>query len=280
MLKAIRRWWRYLGTKLGMELDQAADPKVQLEQAIGEAREQHRLLTEHAANVIATQVQLQNRLDRSIEEYGKLTASARHALTMGDRQRAAGDADGAARMDSAARSFAGRLVTLERDVADQKRLLLEATGAADRARQAVAHSSRLLQQRLAQREALLSRLEQAQMQEQMNAAMRQLSASVDGDVPSLAEVRDKIDRRFAQAQAMTEIAGTGVDLQMLEVEEAQQEADAEARLDAIRGSLRITVSEAPRVAIPERSGSGATADEAGATAQATVPAEAGAPDGS
>ena len=56
MLKAIRRWWRYLGTKLGMKLEQAADPKVQLEQAIGEARDQHRLLTEQAANIITNRL--------------------------------------------------------------------------------------------------------------------------------------------------------------------------------------------------------------------------------
>src|SRR5829696_1119743 len=265
MLKSIRRWWRYLGTKLGIQLSEAADPKVQLEQALGEAREQHRLLTEHAANVVATQVQLESRLDRSIEEYGKVTASARQALAMADEARGGGDADRAARMDAAARTFATRLVVLEREVEDQKRLLLDATAAADRAKQAVAHSSQLLQQRLAEREALLTRLEQAQMQEQMNAAMQQLSTTVGGDVPSLAEVRDKIDRRFAQAQAMTEIAGTGVDLQMLEVEGAQQEAETDSRLQALRGSLGITAGDTPLRAISEPAGSGGTTTPDGVT---------------
>ena len=55
MWKAIKRWWKYIGAKLGLALEEKADPKVQLEQAITEAREQHRKLTEQAANVIANQ---------------------------------------------------------------------------------------------------------------------------------------------------------------------------------------------------------------------------------
>ena len=55
MFKSLKRWWRYLGTKLGMTFEEHADPKVQLEQAIVEAQEQHRRLKEQAASVIANQ---------------------------------------------------------------------------------------------------------------------------------------------------------------------------------------------------------------------------------
>ena len=109
MVKALRRWWRYVGTLLGMRLDEAADPKVQLEQAIGEAREQHRLLTEQAANVIANQVQLQGRLDRSIEEYAQVTAAARQALLLADGARRDGD-DARAATRAPARRLAPRSI--------------------------------------------------------------------------------------------------------------------------------------------------------------------------
>ena len=52
MFKSLKRWWRYMGTKLGMTFEEMADPKVQLEQAIVEAQEQHRRLKEQAASVI------------------------------------------------------------------------------------------------------------------------------------------------------------------------------------------------------------------------------------
>jgi len=255
MLKAIRRWWRYLGTKLGMTLEEAADPKVQLEQAIGEARDQHRLLTEQAANVIANQAQLQTRLDRSIEEYGRVTASARQAVMLADQATRSGDTAKASSFTQAAESFVARQIALEREIETLRRSLLDATAASDQAKQAVRTSSLALQKKLAEREALLSRLDQAEMQEQMNAAMRQLTATVGGDSPTLQEVSDKIDRRLAAAQAMTEISGANVDRQMLEVEEAQRQAETEARMEQLRGQMGIVVTrvEPPAIAAPSPS---------------------------
>ena len=65
MFKAIRRWWKYMTAKLSSSFNEKADPKVQLEQAIMEAQEQHRRLKEQAANVIANQKQTELRLNRS-----------------------------------------------------------------------------------------------------------------------------------------------------------------------------------------------------------------------
>ena len=53
MWKYLNRRWKYLTAKLSGRFDETADPKVQLEQAIGEAHEQHRRLKDQAANVIA-----------------------------------------------------------------------------------------------------------------------------------------------------------------------------------------------------------------------------------
>ena len=48
MLKTLKKWWKYIGAKLNMSFDEKADPKVQLEQAITEAQDQHRRLKEQA----------------------------------------------------------------------------------------------------------------------------------------------------------------------------------------------------------------------------------------
>ncbi len=271
MLKAIRRWWRYLGTKLGMRLDEVADPKVQLEQAIGEARDQHRFLTEQAANVIANQAQLQTRLDRSIEEYGRVTASARQAVVLADQATRTGDTAKARSYTQAAEAFIARQIVLEREIDFLKRSLLDAAAATERAKQAVRTSSSALQTKLAEREALLSRLDQAEMQEQMNAAMRQLTASVGGDSPTLDEVRDKIDRRLAAAQAMTEVSGAGVDMQMLEVEEAQRQAETDVRLGRLRSQMGIQVTRVDPLALPEGAAAQAVPVEPEPVAEAERP---------
>lgn len=239
MARTLRRWWRYLAAKLGMELEQIADPKVQLEQAISEARDQHRLLTEQAANVIANQTQLQYRLDRAIEDLGKATTSARQALVLADEAARAGNDAKAASLNHAAEGFAARLIGLERQVADLRSGVLEASQASTRAREAVDRNAAALQKTLAERERLLSRLDQATMQEQMHAAMAQLNQTMGDDVPTLDEVRRKIDARMATAQAMTELREDTLDVSMLEVEQAQQEAETEARLIELRAQLGL-----------------------------------------
>ena len=68
MVKVLRRWWKYMTAKLSGSFNERADPKVQLEQAITEAQDQHRRLIEQAANVVANQKQTEMRLNRAMEE--------------------------------------------------------------------------------------------------------------------------------------------------------------------------------------------------------------------
>src|SRR5436309_15431065 len=84
MFKVIKRWWKYMTAKLSGSFNERADPKVQLEQAIMEAQEQHRRLTEQAANIIANQKQTEMRLNRGMAEMEKLGGQARQALMMAD----------------------------------------------------------------------------------------------------------------------------------------------------------------------------------------------------
>ncbi|HEY3673126.1 MAG TPA: PspA/IM30 family protein [Acidimicrobiia bacterium] len=239
MWKAARTWWKYLGAKAHLRLEETADPKVQLEQAITEARDQHRKLTEQAANVIANQKQAERRLDRVLTEYESTKSSARQALVLVDREWRAGQVEQAGRFEQAATSFAGRLIGLERQVDDLRKLVLDTTQAAEQAKLAVRQNATALQQKLEQREQLLSTLDQAKMHEQMHAAMAQLEASVGDDVPTFAQVQQKIDARLARAQGMAELAGSSIDVQMLEVQRAQADAEAQARLQELADELGL-----------------------------------------
>jgi phage shock protein A len=248
MWKAIRRWWKYLGARLSGKLEEAADPKTQLEQAIEEAQQQHRRLTEQAANVIANQKQTQMRLERAVEEYEKSNSSARQALLLADEATRDGQADKAANYTQAAEAFADRIIALEREVADLKNQLQQTTQAAEQAKSAVQQNSAALQKKLTERQKLLSQLDQAKMQEQMNKAMTQLSATVGEDVPTFEQVRDKIERRLAKAQSMADLTTTSVDARMLEVEQAQASAEAQARLSELRSELGLASPEAAKPA--------------------------------
>jgi phage shock protein A len=251
MIKLFQKWWRYLTASLTGKFNERADPKVQLEQAISESQEQHRRLVEQAANVIANQKQTELRLNRSMEELEKLNALARQAVTMADDATKRGDSAKAAEYTSSAEAFANRLIAVENDVESLKQLHLQATQAATQAKAAVQQNSTLMQRKLAERQKLLSQLDQAKMQEQVNSAMTNLNEQVGTEVPTLDEVRQKIEARYAKALGAAELSGQSVEARMLEVEQAHMNTQAQARLDAIRAQLGIapasSASETPAV---------------------------------
>ena len=261
MWNAMKRWWKYLGAKVNSVFNEKADPKVQLEQAITEAQEQHRRLKEQAANVIANQKQNEMRLEATMGELEKLNRNAQQAVLMADEAAKRGDAAKAAEYTTAAEAFANQLISKEKEVENLKQMSLQATQASDQAKAAVQQNSRVLQQKLAEKQKLLSQLDQAKMQEQMNTAMSTLSEQVGQDVPTLDEVRAKIEQRYAKAKGMAEVQDMSVESKMLEVEQASINVEAQARLSEIRSKLGI-----------EDTAAGAPATEPAAAAPATEPA--------
>ena len=251
MFKAIRRFWKYLAAKLNSSFDEKADPKVQLQQAITEAAEQHRRLKEQAANVIANQKQTELRLNRSLEELEKVNGNARQAVLMADEATKKGNAAKATEYTSAAEAFANRLIQLEAEIEDLKQMHLQATQAAEQAKTAVSQNSAMLQKKLAERQRLMGQIDQAKMQEQMNKAMASLSETVGEDVPSLEEVRDKIEARYAKAKGMSELTETSVESRMLEIEAAARNSEAQGRLAEIRVQLGLAPAAVDTPAVAE-----------------------------
>ncbi|MCU1369584.1 MAG: Phage shock protein suppresses sigma54-dependent transcription [Ilumatobacteraceae bacterium] len=263
MTKLLKRWWAYLTAGANQKFNENADPKIQLEQAITEAQDQHRRLKEHAANVIAQQHLTEQQLDRQLEQLEKLNTNARQAVKMADTAAKSGDTAKATEYTRAAETIATQLISVESQIADLKEQHYAATQAADQAKSAVTTNGQVLQQKLAEKQKLLSQLEQAKMQEQMNKAMASLSETVGQEVPTLNEVRDKIEQRYAKAKGMSELQETSVETRMVEIEAAAQNFEAQARLDEIRSQMGITTG-APAVEAP-------AAPET-ATATATAPA--------
>ena len=238
MWKSFKRFWAYLGAMFGQKVDERADQKIQLEQAIEEAKKRHLALTEQAAAVLGNQRQLELQLDRSLAEVEKLQGSARQALIKADAAKAAGDEAEAASYEQAAQAFAMKLVSVEDNAREQKQLLEQALAASEGARKAVETNAMNLQQQLAERSKLLSQLDNAKMQERMNEALQQMDElSPKGDVPTIAEVREKIETRYAKALGEADLRSGSVSAKMMEVEKAQLDAEAAARLESIRASL-------------------------------------------
>ncbi|HVM13320.1 MAG TPA: PspA/IM30 family protein [Egibacteraceae bacterium] len=259
MGKVLKRMWRYMTAALTGRFEQVADPKIQIEQAIAEARDQHKRLRETAASVIANQKKAEMDLERAMSELEKLNQTTQQALLMAADAEAKGDTARAAELTSTAEAFANQLIAKEADVEGLQELVLSSTEAADQAKAAVQQDAMELQRRLAERQKLLSQLDQAKMAEQMSSAMEAVSATVGEDVPTLNEVRDKIEARLAKAKGMGELQKGSVEGRMREVEVAVNANQAQARLSEIRSKLGLQAST-PLHAVEEPAAPQAEAD--------------------
>ncbi|ASW54097.1 PspA/IM30 family protein [Plantactinospora sp. KBS50] len=230
--------WRYLMALFGAKIDEYADPKVQIQQAIEDAQRQHQALVQQAAAVIGNQRQLEMRLSRNIAEVERLQGMARQALALADRARTGGNEPEAQKYEQSAQTLATQLVSAEQQTEDLKTLHDQALNAAAQARKAVENNSMILQQKLAERTKLLSQLEQAKMQESVARSLESMSSlAAPGNTPSLDEVRDKIESRYATAMGRAELAGNSVEGRMLEIQKSSLDLAGESRLEQIRASM-------------------------------------------
>lgn len=244
MLNYARRRWKYLNAKMSGKFEEKADPKIQLEQAIADAQDQHRRLVEQAANVVANQKQTEIQLHRAMDELEKISASTKQALLMAQQAMQRGDSQKAAEYNQTAEAFANRMISTENQIEDLKQMSLQTAQAAQSAKAAVQQNSLALQQKLSERQKLMSQLDQAKMQEQLNTAMSTLSESVGQDVPTLDQVRDKIEARYAKAIGTSELTGQTVEARMLEVQQAAMGSEAQSRLDQLRLQMGLGAGDA------------------------------------
>ncbi|HEY3010091.1 MAG TPA: PspA/IM30 family protein [Micromonosporaceae bacterium] len=230
--------WRYLMALFGAKIDEYADPKVQIQQAIEDAQRQHQALVQQAAAVIGNQRQLEMKLSRQMSEVEKLQSMARQALVLADKSRAEDDESKAGEYERTAQTLATQLVSAEQSMEDMKTLHDQALGAAAQARTAVENNSMVLQQRLAERTKLLSQLEQARMQETIAHSLESMSSlAAPGNTPSLDEVRERIERRYANAMGRAELASNSVEGRMLDLQKATLDSAGASRLEQIRQSM-------------------------------------------
>ena len=238
MANPFAKLWNYMMALFDSKIEENADPKVQIQQAIEDAQRQHQELSQQAAAVIGNQRQLEMRLNRQLAEIEKLQGNTRQALQLADKARGEGDQVKAVEYENAAEAFAAQLVTAEQSVEDLKGLHDQSLQQAAQAKKAVERNSMALQQKVAERTKLLSQLEQAKMQEKVSESLQSMNELSSGSTPNLDQVRDKIERRYANALGQAELAQNSVQGRMAEVEQAGIQMAGHSRLEQIRSEMR------------------------------------------
>ncbi|MDU0479418.1 PspA/IM30 family protein [Staphylococcus chromogenes] len=235
MANPLSKGWKYLTASLDQKIDENADPKVQIQQATEAAKKQHQEITEHAAAVIGNQRQLEMQLDRLVKQQAQLQDKARQAIQLAD---CATDPEEQAKYTHTAEIFASQLVACEQQLADTKAVYSQAQAAAEQAKKQQQESELRLKEQLTQIDELRAQADQAAMQESTAKAMDTVGQFKEDDsVPTLDEVRAKIERRYANALGAQELTQNSMSGRMAEIQSAGVDFKANERLEQIRAEL-------------------------------------------
>lgn len=222
-------------TAMDMKIDEHADPKVQLEQAINAANERNDLLQDQAAQVIADQKMAESRWHKHMDELDAARADAATALQLAARYPEGSPEQ--ARYTQAAQVAAGKVVSMTTVVERDHQTYLHTSDMAAEAHEAVTSNAEQLAQALQKRSELLADLHDTEMEESMHATMKALHATSSSTIPTLDQVEAKIEARKAKQAGVSELAADSPDAALAEVHHASQNAKANEVLDEIRGQL-------------------------------------------
>lgn len=238
MANPFSKGWKYVLASLDHKIDENADPKIQIQQAIDAAKTQHRNIAEQAASVIGNKRQLEMKLNNLLKDQAGLQDKARSAVLAADQASSAGEVERAAQLNNTAEVLATQLVSVEQQIEETKALHNQAETAAAQASQQVKESEARLQEQMSQIDQLRAQVDQAAMQESSARAMDSIGAiKQDDSVPTLDAVRAKIEQRYTNALGAQEVIEQQIGGRMAEIQEAGNDMRASARLAEIRAEL-------------------------------------------
>lgn len=273
--------WNYLKASLDKTVDDNADPKVLVHQAMNNARQQHKSVSDQAAAVIGNAKQLEIAMGTKARQLDEVQGQIRQTLQVAEQARAEGDTARAQQFDAQAEQLAGRLVALEQDLENTRQLHGQAVQAAEQAKQAVKASEHRLRETLAQEDQLLLQATQAEMQHRSTESMASLQGAGGGNSPTFDEIRAKIEGRYTTALGKQELAeATGApSTAQLDAAAFTRESEGKSKLEQIRASMGLSSGSdagADRQLTDGGGQTGASGSQAGSAGQSSQAEPAGA----
>lgn len=235
----LKRLWGYITTLFKGGAEKMMKPEVEIEQAINEAKKRDQELRNQAAKVVAHRTQLESKMEKAADDVGEAREMAKQAILKAEEAKSAGDAAGQEKWTKAAQSIAMKLQAAENNLGTLKTQFETASTQADKAKDAVQANAMRVSELAAKRMELLGSLEAAKMQESVNKAVDAMSNMTDYDMPSLEKVEEKIEKRKAEAMAKAELREATPEGSEMELKEAINMAQADAKLEELKAELGL-----------------------------------------
>ena len=198
----LARLKRSLRALFGGLVEKTEDPELLLQQTIRDMRDRVPELNNSVAQVMATERLLAKNKERLEQQVVELDSKIKASVKLG--------------RDDVATAFIGQLQQAQLDLQRTSQQLEHATQASKQALKARDNYVLQMQRRSAEAMQLINQSKQAKLQEQLAQTMESFQLGDDASVFN--EMRDKIDRRSAAADAKMQLGSASVDSQMQEIE--------------------------------------------------------------
>jgi phage shock protein A len=205
---------RSMRALFGGAIERTEDPELILQQTIRDMRDRIPDLNNSVAQVMATEKLLAKNKERLESQVVDLDSKIKASIKMN--------------RDDIATAYIGQLSQAQVDLQKTSHQLEHASLASKQALKARDNYMLQMQRRTAEAMQLINQSKQAKLQEQLAQTMA--SFQLGDDAGTFDEMRDKIDRRAAAAEAKMQLGTSSVDTQMQEIEREAMDMQLQDKL--------------------------------------------------
>ncbi|MGI8469168.1 MAG: PspA/IM30 family protein [Pyrinomonadaceae bacterium] len=205
---------RIFRANTGAALDKIENPELVIQQTIRDMRERVPELNNSVAQVMATERLLAKNKERLSEQVVDLDSKIKASVKMG--------------RDDIATAYIGQLQQAQLDLQKTGIQLEQASSASKQALKARDNYRLQLEKRTAEAMQLINASKQAKLQEQLAQTME--TFNIGDDSSTFNEMREKIDRRVAAAEAKLQLGTSSVDTQMQDIEREAMDIQLQDKL--------------------------------------------------
>lgn len=240
MFKMLKNLWRYFTGSAQMKANALKDPTVEIELELDKLTAKNHELRESGAKVIASRTTLTGRYNAAVKEEADLKVRAIAALERADKAKAKGDEKELAKWTAAAQRYNASRTSKATVVAGLEAQLTAMSDRVDMIKEQAAANEERLEQLRDDRHVILSKLEQAKVQESINATMESMNkASGIFDDANFAKIEEKVDARLALADAKAELESGSMAATTRELEKSLKVEDDALALEGLRAELGL-----------------------------------------
>ena len=214
---------RSLRALFGGIVESTENPELILQQTIRDMRDRVPELNNSVAQVMATEKLLAKSKERLEGQVVDLDSKIRASVKLS--------------RDDIATAYIGQLQQAQMDLQKTSQQLEHATLASKQALKARDNYVLQMQRRTAEAMQLINQSKQARLQEQLAQTME--SFQIGDDASTFNEMRDKIDRRAAAAEAKLQLGSASVDNQMQDIEREAMDMQLQDKLLAYKQEMGL-----------------------------------------